>query len=88
VLSSEDEALIKQLAGIDAVYCTDILLEHLARYARENSIRALFTPFSPVVGSSMSRNLAVDLLEIPPLIRSTAVLARRVAHSIATVSAI
>ena len=59
MLSAEDEALIKQLAGVDAVYGTDILPEHLARYARGNAMRTLFTPFSPAEGASMSRDLAV-----------------------------
>jgi Xaa-Pro aminopeptidase len=59
ILSAEDEALIKQLAGVDAVYGLDILPEHLAAYARGNSLRTLFTPFSPAEGPAMSRDLAV-----------------------------
>ena len=62
MLSAEDEALIKQLAGVDAVYGLDILPEHLAAYARGNALRTLFTPFSPAEGSSMSRDLAVRFI--------------------------
>jgi Xaa-Pro aminopeptidase len=59
LLSAEDEELIKQLAGVDAVYGVDVLPEHLAAYARGNSLRTFFTPFSPAEGSAMSRDLAV-----------------------------
>lgn len=59
MLSPEDESLIKQLTGINAVYGVDLLAEHLARYARGNFLRTLFTPFSPAEGFAMSRDLAV-----------------------------
>jgi Xaa-Pro aminopeptidase len=59
VLSAEDETLIRQLAGVDAVYGVDILPEHLARYSRSTSQCTLFTPFSPAEGAAMSRDLAV-----------------------------
>jgi len=59
VLSAENEDLIKELSGIDAVYGVDLLSEHLARYARSSSIGTLFTPFSPAEGASMSRDLAL-----------------------------
>jgi len=58
-LIPEEATLVKQLSGIDAVYGVDILPEHLARYARGNVLRTLFTPFSPAEGFAMSRDLAV-----------------------------
>ncbi len=58
-LTPEEAALVKQLSGVDAVYGVDILPEHLARYARGNTLRSLFTPFSPAEGFAMSRDLAV-----------------------------
>lgn len=58
-LTPEEATLVKQLSGIDAVYGVDILPEHLARYARGNALRTLFTPFSPAEGFAMSRDLAV-----------------------------
>lgn len=56
VLSAEDEDLVKKLSGIDAVYPTDALSEHLARYARGGQIRTVFTPFSPAEGLATSRD--------------------------------
>lgn len=58
-LTPEEATLVKELSGIDAVYGVDILPEHLARYARGNVLRTLFTPFSPAEGFAMSRDLAV-----------------------------
>ena len=58
-LTPEEATLVKELSGIDAVYGVDILPEHLARYARGNALRTVFTPFSPAEGSAMSRDLAV-----------------------------
>ena len=59
VLSAEDESLIKQLSGIDAVFATEMLSEHLARYARTVAKQKLFTLFSPAEGFAMSRDLAL-----------------------------
>jgi len=59
VLSAEDENLVKQLSGIDAVFATEMLGEHLARYARSVTKQKLFTPFSPAEGFAMSRDLAL-----------------------------
>jgi hypothetical protein len=59
-MSSEaDEAPIKQLAGIDSVYSTDILLEHLAGDARSNTLRTTFTLSSPVEDAAMSCDICV-----------------------------
>ena len=57
VLSAEDAELVKKLAGVDAVFATDLLAEHLTRYAR--GTRTLYTPFSPAEGFAMSRDLAL-----------------------------
>jgi Xaa-Pro aminopeptidase len=57
LLSAEDADLVKKLAGVDAVFATDLLAEHLTRYAR--STRTLYTPFSPAEGFAMSRDLAL-----------------------------
>ena len=57
LLSAEDGELVKKLSGVDAVFATDLLAEHLTRYAR--STRTLYTPFSPAEGFAMSRDLAL-----------------------------
>lgn len=62
MLSAEDAEEVKKLSGIDDVYGTDLLAEHLARYARGGSMRTLFTPFSPAEGSAMSRDFAVRVI--------------------------
>jgi Xaa-Pro aminopeptidase len=59
MLSAEDAELVKRLSGVDAVYGTDLLGEHLARQARGAQSRTLWTPFSPAEGMAMSRDLAV-----------------------------
>jgi len=62
VLSAEDVEEVKKLSGVDDVFGTDILGEHLARYARGGSIRTILTPFSPAEGAAMSRDLAVRVI--------------------------
>jgi Xaa-Pro aminopeptidase len=59
LLSAEDAEEVKRLSGVDAVYGTDLLGEHLARYARGTQSRTLWTPFSPAEGTAMSRDLAI-----------------------------
>jgi Xaa-Pro aminopeptidase len=59
VLSAEDAELIKQLSGVDAVYGSELLAEHLSRYARTGQARALLTPFSPAEGLATSRDGAI-----------------------------
>ncbi len=61
MLSAEDAELVKSLSGVDAVFGTDLLVEHLARATR-GSGRAIFTPFSPAEGFAMSRDLAVRVI--------------------------
>lgn len=59
LLSAEDAELVKKLSGVDAVFGTDLLGEHLARHARGTQSRTLWTPFSPAEGTAMSRDLAI-----------------------------
>lgn len=62
LLSAEDAEEVKKLSGIDDVFGTDLLVEHLARYARGGFIRNVLTPFSPAEGAAMSRDLAVRVI--------------------------
>src|SRR5262245_9147727 len=62
LLSAEDSDEVKKLSGVDDVFGTDLLSEHLARYARGTFVRTLFTPFSPAEGTAMSRDLAVRVI--------------------------
>ncbi len=55
MLSAEDADLIRQLSGIENVYGTEVMAEHLGRFPASE----LFTPFSPAEGLAMSRDLAV-----------------------------
>lgn len=57
LLSAEDADLLKRLSGVDDVFGTDLLTEHVSRYAR--GLRVLYTPFSPAEGFAMSRDLAL-----------------------------
>ncbi|MGE0130091.1 MAG: aminopeptidase P N-terminal domain-containing protein [Blastocatellales bacterium] len=61
LLSAEDADLIRKLSGVDAVYGSDLLVEHLARMARAHG-RVVFTPFSPAEGFAMSRDLALRVI--------------------------
>ncbi|HEX9829715.1 MAG TPA: Xaa-Pro peptidase family protein [Bacteroidota bacterium] len=59
LLSAEDEELVKKLTGVEAVAATDVLAEHLTRFARSSSMKTLYTPFAPPEGLAMSRDLAM-----------------------------
>jgi len=59
LLSAEDADLVKKLSGIDGVFPTEMLSEHLARTARLQPARTLYTPFQPSEGMSVSRDLAL-----------------------------
>jgi Xaa-Pro aminopeptidase len=59
VLSVEDAEMIKQLSGIEAVSGSELLAEHLSRYARTGQARTLLTPFSPAEGLATSRDGAI-----------------------------
>jgi len=58
LLSAEDDELTRQLTGVDEVYGVDLLSEHLARFALQDHVPALYTPFMPAEGAAMSRDLA------------------------------
>jgi Xaa-Pro aminopeptidase len=57
MLAAEDNDQIRQMAGVDGVFGTDVLNEHLVRYAYFR--RTLYTPLSPAEGFAMSRDLAL-----------------------------
>ncbi|MFQ5628412.1 MAG: aminopeptidase P N-terminal domain-containing protein [bacterium] len=59
LLSAEDAELVKKLSGIESVYATELLGEHLARFARNSQKAVIYTPFSPAEGLAMSRDLAL-----------------------------
>ncbi|MCI0707625.1 MAG: Xaa-Pro peptidase family protein [Ignavibacteriae bacterium] len=59
LLSAEDVDLVKQLTGVEDVAPTDLLAEHLVRYARSSGIKTLYTPFAPPEGFATSRDLAM-----------------------------
>jgi len=59
VLSAEDADMVKKLSGVNDVFSTATLGEHLASYARNAQVSAVFTPFNPAEGLAMSRDLAI-----------------------------
>jgi Xaa-Pro aminopeptidase len=59
LLSAEDADEVKKLTGVDVVFPLDMLAEMLARVARSSDPKAVFTPFQPVEGIAMSRDLAL-----------------------------
>jgi Xaa-Pro aminopeptidase len=59
LLSAEDSELVKKLSGVEAVAGSDLLAEHLSRYARGANVRTLYTPFAPAEGFAVSRDLAI-----------------------------
>ena len=60
MLSAEDGDLLRQLSGVDAVFGTDVLNEHLVRYTYFK--RTVYTPYSPAEGFAMSRDLALRVV--------------------------
>ena len=58
-LSAEDVDQVKELTGVDAVFGTDLLSEHLARFAWGNRVRRVYVPLRPGEGRATSRDLAV-----------------------------
>ncbi|MDQ1558040.1 MAG: Xaa-Pro aminopeptidase [Pyrinomonadaceae bacterium] len=59
LLSAEDAELIKQLSGVEAVYGSELLAEHLSRRTFFGQTRTLLTPFSPAEGMATSRDGAI-----------------------------
>ena len=58
LLSAEDAELVVKLTGVELVVGTDVLAEHLSRYARGMAGRTLWTPLSPAEGLAVSRDMA------------------------------
>ncbi|HEY8563407.1 MAG TPA: Xaa-Pro peptidase family protein [Pyrinomonadaceae bacterium] len=61
VLSAEDGELVKRLSGIDQVYATETLSEHLAVFARSGQESKIFMPFAPPEGIAVSRDSAARM---------------------------
>lgn len=59
VLSAEDAELVNQLSGIEQVFASDALSEHLAIFALSG--QKLFTPFSPPENLATSRDSAARM---------------------------
>jgi Xaa-Pro aminopeptidase len=59
LLSAEDGELVRRLAGVDDVFATELLAEHLARAARGGPLKTIYTPFQPSEGFATSRDLAL-----------------------------
>jgi len=59
LLSAEDADLVRKLTGLEDVFATEMLAEHLARMARGGPVKAVFTPFEPAEGFATSRDLAL-----------------------------
>jgi Xaa-Pro aminopeptidase len=60
MLSAEDGEQVRQLAGVEGVFGSDLLNEHLVRFAFFK--RTLYTPYSPAEGFAMSRDLALRVV--------------------------
>jgi Xaa-Pro aminopeptidase len=61
VLAAEDAELVKRLSGIDQVFATEALSEHLAIFARSGQELRLYTPFAPPEGIAVSRDSAARM---------------------------
>jgi Xaa-Pro aminopeptidase len=59
LLSAEDAELVRRLTGVDEVFATEMLAEHLARAARWGLVKTIYTPFDPAEGFATSRDLAL-----------------------------
>jgi Xaa-Pro aminopeptidase len=59
VLSAEDAEEVKKLSGIDAVFGTDLLAEHLARLVQRRPALTAYTTLFPAEGTAESRDLAL-----------------------------
>jgi Xaa-Pro aminopeptidase len=59
LMSAEDVDLVRKLTGLDDVFATEMLAEHLARMARGGPVKTVFTPFGPAEGFATSRDMAL-----------------------------
>ena len=62
LLSAEDADEIKKFTGVDAVFGTDLLGEHLARMGWTGSVKEVYVAHQPAEGFAMSRDLAVRVM--------------------------
>lgn len=60
MLSAEDRQIVISNTGINTVYGSELLAEHLSRRSRRSNIVA-YTPFSPPEGFAESRDLGIRL---------------------------
>lgn len=58
VFSAEDADEVKKLSGVDAVFGTDLLAEHLARLA-QRGVASVWSPLMPAEGFAVSRDLGL-----------------------------
>lgn len=58
MLSAEDRDLIIKNAGVQTVFGSELLAEHLSRFSRRGNI-SIYTPFSPPEGVAESRDLGL-----------------------------
>ena len=56
VLAAEDAELVRRLSGIDQVFATETLSEHLSIMARSGQETKLYVPFAPPEGTAVSRD--------------------------------
>ena len=59
LLAAEDAELVRKLSGLEDVFATELLAEHLAKAARRGPVRTIFTPTGPAEGFATSRDLAL-----------------------------
>jgi Xaa-Pro aminopeptidase len=59
LFSAEDAEEVRKASGVDAVFGTDLLAEHLARIVQRRAALTAFTPLFPAEGTAESRDLAL-----------------------------
>ncbi|MBI3787284.1 MAG: aminopeptidase P family protein [Ignavibacteriales bacterium] len=59
LFSAEDADEVKTLTGVNAVFGSDLLSEHLGWRTMRGTARTVYTMFTPGEGASMSRDLAI-----------------------------
>jgi Xaa-Pro aminopeptidase len=59
LFSAEDAEEVRKASGVDAVFGTDLLAEHLARLLQRRSALTAYTPLFPAEGTAESRDLAL-----------------------------
>ena len=59
LFSAEDAEEVRKASGVDAVFGTDLLAEHLARLLQRRSAPTAYTPLFPAEGTAESRDLAL-----------------------------